>query len=352
VSNPPNEEAVSDPLTSLSPPVSAGDAERIVAEHYGIVAEADRLAGERDENFRLTTADGGSYFLKIAHAGERPEVTNLSTCALLHLAEVAPDFPVQAVIRTLRGDPELNVVLGDGHPRTARVTSYMEGRMLHSVPSSPQLRRNLGATLARLGQALRSFSHPGAFRELLWDIQHAHELWKLLDEIDALADRDLIAQCLQRFDSVVRPQLPHLRAQVLHNDLSVDNVLVDASAREVVGIIDFGDMAYTPLVNDVAIAAAYQLSDGPDPFAPVIDLVVGYHEVEPLTVQELTLMYDLVRTRVTARIVITEWRATRFPENRAYISRYTDRAWFELGRLDPSSGDEVTEKLFSACAAR
>ena len=49
----------------------------------------------------------------------------------------------------------------------------------------------------------------------------------------------------------------------MHNDFSPDNTLISADGSRVGGIIDFGDVTVTALVNDVAIAVANLLPTTP-----------------------------------------------------------------------------------------
>jgi Ser/Thr protein kinase RdoA (MazF antagonist) len=58
------------------------------------------------------------------------------------------------------------------------------------------------------------------------------------------------------------------------------------------GILDFGDATHTALVNDVAVMAAYQLGDDPDPTATATDAIAGYHAVTELSAAELGLQPD------------------------------------------------------------
>ena len=147
------------------------------------------------------------------------------------------------------------------------------------------------------------------------------------------------------------PRLAAQRTQLVHNDFSPDNTLISADASRVCGIIDFGDVTVTALVNDVAIAAAYQLSDEPDLLAPALDLIAGYHATTPLTAGELDLLPDLILARIVARIIISEWRAERFGDNRAYILRNTPRAWEHLHRwLDIPAG-QIAARIQEACHA-
>ncbi len=49
-------------MTALAPTFSIEEAQRLAAELFGIEAEASPLPSERDQNFRLRTAAGGSSF--------------------------------------------------------------------------------------------------------------------------------------------------------------------------------------------------------------------------------------------------------------------------------------------------
>ena len=62
-------------MVMLPHPLPLSRAVSLVRECYGIEARAARLTGERDENFRLSTADGSDYVLKVAHPAENPAVT-------------------------------------------------------------------------------------------------------------------------------------------------------------------------------------------------------------------------------------------------------------------------------------
>lgn len=119
--------------------------------------------------------------------------------------------------------------------------------------------------------------------------------------------------------------------------------------QPVAGIIDFGDVTVTALVSDVAIAAACQLSGEPDLLGPALDLISGYHAITPLTGGELDLLAELMLARILARIVISEWRAARFPANRVYILRNTPKAWEHLSRLLSIPGSEITARIHGAC---
>jgi hydroxylysine kinase len=220
--------------------------------------------------------------------------------------------------------------------------------MLRSVRVDRELREALGTVLARLALALRDFDHPAADRELSWDVRHAGRMVAMLDELPEDDRRAELRADLIDFDRRTVPRLAELPAQIVHNDLSRDNAVLTAGGE--IAVIDFGDIVRTQRINDLAVAMADHLDGGPEPFAPALDVLRGYLAVEPLTAEELALLYDLVRIREVTRIVGAEWRATRFPENRAYLARNVERLTGVLANLParPSAAD--SERLATLVA--
>lgn len=337
-------------LTQASNPFSEVEAARLLENGWGIRGRITRLAGERDDNFHVKT-DCGDYFLKVAHAFEAPAVTNLTTAALLHLERVAPSLPVQRVVSTASGEPELRFAAASGEgSRTARLTTFVAGPLLKSTPTSRRLRAEIGRTLGQLNVAFRSFDHPAANRELLWDLQHVDRLTPLLADLDH-PERALLEAGVERWRERVAPRQLVLRRQIVHNDLSGDNVVLDQRCGSIKAVVDFGDIVRTQLVNDVAIAVSYQLSENDIPFVTAAEVAVAYHLVDPLEPEELALVHDLVNTRMLMRVIISEWRGARFPEKRAYVLRYTPHSWRQLKRLSSEDPDDATERLLRLVAA-
>ncbi|SHJ57450.1 Ser/Thr protein kinase RdoA involved in Cpx stress response, MazF antagonist [Bradyrhizobium lablabi] len=319
-------------------------AQQLAAEYYGLPATALRLNSERDDNFRLRTLDGREYVLKIANPAEDRAVTNLQTEALLHLAVADRRLPIPRIFAALNGACELDIKFDDGSTRIVRLLSFLAGTPMHSVGASAALRRDLGRCAARLARGLRDFRHAGANHKLLWDLQHAAELRALLDAVPA-DRRGLVQHFLDSFEAHALPALPHLPAQPVHNDLNPHNVVVDPGNENITGIIDFGDLTFTARVNDLAIAAAYQVADSDDPLAPACELIAAYHAVSPLDPAEFDIVFDLMATRMAMTVVISSWRAHRYPENREYILRNNQGAWARLSRIVKLSRAEATQQI-------
>ena len=324
-------------------------AQQLAAEHYGLPATAHRLDSERDQNFRLRTLDGREYVLKIANPAEDRAVTNLQTKALVHLATTEPGLPVPRIFPALSNALELDIGFDDGSTRVVRLLSFLAGTPFHTVESSTALRRDLGQCAARMARGLRDFSHAGANHKLLWDLQHAAELRPLIDAVPT-DRRGLVERALDGFEMHVLPVLRSLAKQPVHNDLNPHNVVVDPGNNEqIAGIIDFGDLTSTARVNDLAITAAYQVADSDDPLAPACEMISAYHAVTPLDPIEFEILFDLMATRMVMTIVISSWRAIRYPDYRDYILRNNQAAWGRLKRIADISRAQARQQIQSAC---
>jgi hydroxylysine kinase len=350
------------------PRISPDQAEEIARRYYRVDAGAERLAAEHDDTFRLTAADGTARLLKISVAGPAggiapqdevaPDRVSFQTAVLLHLAQAAPELPVQRVIATAGGRPELTLGDGPGPRRLVRMTSWLDGQLVSAATPAVPLRRSIGGTLARLSRALRGFDHPGAHRTHRWDLQNFSRLRGPLGELPDLAAglRAELTACLDRFETAVRPRLAAVRIQVIHTDFHGENLLTDG--ERITGILDFGDALTGPVAMDVGVAACYQLGGGPtrpaggdrDLLGPALDVVAGYHAIDPLDDGDLELVAEFIVTRVAARIIVSQWNAAREPANKGYLLRRTPQAIEHFAALRRVPRDEIGCRLRAACA--
>jgi 4-aminobutyrate aminotransferase-like enzyme/Ser/Thr protein kinase RdoA (MazF antagonist) len=292
-----------DPLASPLPAFGIEDVRRLLGTHFGVTATGIvPLAGERDQNFRVDDR----YVLKITNPADGQDVLDMQVQALRHIERADPGLPV---MRVLPGEP---VVSGeDGRDYPVRLYRFLPGHATVPAERTPALLRGYGEVTARLGQALRGFFHPAAGYRTLWHLTEADRLRELLPHVADAESRARAERILDSYDARVAPVLPGLRGQVIHADISPDNVLVGDDG-EPSGIIDFGDMAHQPLVCDLAVAVSDLLWGLPDPIAAAPALIAGYTSVTPLDDAEAGVLADLVATRLAIAMVIGSWRDGSF----------------------------------------
>ena len=351
----------SDPFAVIAgepPAFSAAEVISLAARHYGLEVTLRSLVSERDQNLRMRAADGREFVFKIANAIEDPQVTDFQIQALLHIAQRVRDenlvVNVPKVVPTLSG--EFSITLEQaGKTHVARVVTFLDGEPLSTDTPSPSFARNAGAYLANLGRALRGFEHPGSTHSLLWDIQQALNLRRLIEFVRDTDVARAVGDTLNDFEQFATPVMPGLGAQVIHSDLNPDNMLVDPDDNDqVAGVIDFGDMLHAPLIADVAIGCSYlRVADG-NPLSLMSEFIAGYHRVTALKQTEIDILFELIQARLAASISILEWRLSSRGSDDPYLANLESgerSAGRFLMRLREIPRDHAIQVFRQVCAS-
>jgi 4-aminobutyrate aminotransferase-like enzyme/Ser/Thr protein kinase RdoA (MazF antagonist) len=318
-------------------------------------ATATDLGSERDQTFLL--ADPGRSpvaVMKVSNAAEDPSTLDMEALAALHIARVDPTIPV-AIPRPVPGAPTASddpahrraaFAAGDG-THHIRMYDVLPGRGRVDAATLPDdVLGGWGEMTARVGRALRGFFHPAARRTMLWDVQHAARTRELLETIAVDRHRELVEAALDRFDTVVTPIWPTLRAQVIHTDLTTDNALVDADGR-ISGIVDFGDMSHSALVTDIASLLDSLLNgrSGEELFRAGRLILDGYQRITPLEPVELALTGELLAARAAVTIAISSFRSSHGLEDPGFAERYNEGVARTVETLLAVGWDEAARRF-------
>ena len=338
-----------DPLESTPPAFGEEAAGQILREGFGVESSSlHPLAGERDQNFRANTAGGQRFLFKISNPADDRCILDLQAAALRHIERVDPGLPVMRALPTVTGEPWVEVPGPDGRTYPARLFTFLPGRVTANTALTTDAIWSHGQITARLGRALRGFFHPAADYEILWDITHLPKLRPLLTHLSDGPRKAQVEWVLDRFQELVAPALPGLRAQVIHGDMSLDNVLLGDDLR-LSGIVDFGDMTHAPLVCDLAVAVADVLHGREDAIEAAGALIGGYVSVTPLEDEEAGLLADLVAARLATEITVTAWRQQLYPDNVAYAASGEPGARAFLDAIEAMGIDAVARRFREAC---
>jgi 4-aminobutyrate aminotransferase-like enzyme/Ser/Thr protein kinase RdoA (MazF antagonist) len=319
-----------------SPPLTEPEAEALARDLYGLVARARALPGEHDDNFRLAAEDGRAFVLKAMHPARERTLVELQCAALRHLEARAPHLVLPRVCPTLGGGTI--AVHDDAHGRSRLVwmLTWVPGRVLAEArPRTPELLASLGRLLGETDAALGDFDCPAARRELKWDMTRSTWIREHLHRIPDTSRRALVERVLGQYEAEVLPALPRLRRGVIHGDANDHNVVIGGGrpgAKEVVSVVDFGDMHHGLLVAEPAVAAAYALLGGEDPLAAACAVVRGYHAALPLREDEIAILFALIAMRLAVSVVNSARIKALRPDD-PYVTISEVPAWGALERL-------------------
>lgn len=237
-----------------------------------------------------------------------------------------------------------------------RLLTFIPGMMLADVPMSQRsgmLMSNLGRLLGRCDAAFsncnlaREHIRTARSRDLLWDLRNASRLSSWVSCVPDQGKRRLLGLAFGKFkDGTTQflkdPSAGGLRAQIVHNDANDYNIVVTKTsspmgndAYQLSGLIDFGDIVHTTLINNLAIALAYCCCDTSTSKSPLCSahvnlplqiqadfahktafhLVKGYNAVMPLKEQEIDVLWWLMIGRICQSLASSAKRSDGEPDN-------------------------------------
>jgi len=319
-------------------------------QSWGIQARLTALVGEFDLNIKAECTDGGCYLLKVMRPECSVELVEMQCDALKHIHNSTINAAVPMVVPSKHGRHFESLVDEAGNTRLVWVLTFLDGiDYAGFTPKSLKILAHLGSSIAQLHKALTGFNHPAIQRDFKWNLMQASWITERLSVITDSNRRALLssvmAEYLQHLDSAKRFPLI-----AIHNDINDYNLLVNAtlaSEPKISGIVDFGDMCAAPRVCDIAIAGAYMMLDHPQPEAALSALVAAYHAVMPLSVDEIDLIYPLLRSRLAVSVVNSTIEALEKPTD-PYVIISQGPAW-RLLENDEIAHSLVTPRLRVAC---
>jgi 4-aminobutyrate aminotransferase-like enzyme/Ser/Thr protein kinase RdoA (MazF antagonist) len=348
--------ALQRPLSALDlnfnpPRFPLGQLRDFAREKWDLDGGLTPLDGERDQNHRITTADGTSYVLKVSAGGESEGAVDFQVAALRHLERHAPDLPAPRVIASKAGNDREWIPGADGKRHMFRVLSWIPGEPLSRGKAvTTRVLRNVAAFQARLARGLRGFFHPHARHFVAWDIQRA----LLLEPgVQAWVAEDAKALCEDfnaRFRREVLPRLPSLRAQVVHSDGHADNLLRAGTDTDgIVGVIDFGDMVHAPLVQDLAVTLASFARHGGMSLENAVAQVEAWNAVLPLLDEELEVLHDLMLLRLATALCLYDFRIHATEKPPPWLAEERPDIVRALSKFLALDRDEAHERYRAAC---
>lgn len=333
------------------PEISVSDAERIAADQFGIDAVAEPLGSQQDANFLLRDTAGESVgVLKIANPAFSLTELEAQHAAAGHIARRWATLRT-AVNVELAGRPQIVEIPSADGVLYARIISFLAGGTMTGTDYlAPSRVAGLGAIAGRCVAALADFDHPGVDRILQWDLQHADRTVALLaeyvsDEYQRTVIRDASAAAWR----IVSVLAPELRKQVIHCDITDDNVVCDTNGIPD-GLIDFGDLTHSWAVGELAVGLAAVLRhEGCEP-AATLPAVLAFHHEWPLNDAEIAALWPLVVLRA-ATLVVSGIQQVAIDAENSYVADALEHEWLIFQRSTAVPAEVMTELFRAALVA-
>jgi 4-aminobutyrate aminotransferase-like enzyme/Ser/Thr protein kinase RdoA (MazF antagonist) len=323
------------------------DLKILLQKEFGIESpKIKKLNGYFNINYLVSDKDKAFILKTYRFDQELFDTIEAENKALLHL-NLSDKGKYPTPIPFANGE-YLKLIHLDGEKTISRLLSYLEGDFLGDTKPTKSLYHSFGAFLATLNRSLGNFSdYVLKARELDWDLQYLHLNKKFLEDIEKPSDRNLVRHFFLQFEENVTPILPDLRKQVIHGDANEWNVLVQN--QEISSIIDFGDLSYSPLINELAIALTYIIYDKEKPLDWVDDFLKAYHQINPIQKIELEILYYLIAARLCISVCQSA-HARKVDPGNAYASVSEEAAWSLLYKwvaISPLEASNAFKKAIS-----
>jgi Ser/Thr protein kinase RdoA (MazF antagonist) len=292
------------------PSFSIKDLLEVVKDAYGLSGTLKPLAGERDQNHMLQTHGKGKYLVKVAGANEDRSVVDYQIKTLHHIEQKSPQLNIPRNLKTLTGEDFVLIRDEVGKEHLLRLLTFLDG-----VPFGDDYEPSLetlydaGRFQGQMCAALIDFSHPSEGYFMPWDISQGLVLSPSL-HVSQYGDVErLVLPLLDHFEAEILPHMNRLRKQTIHNDAHEGNILKSAPGKDdFCGVIDFGDIVYAPVVQDLSIPMTRFVGLASDPIASGKAYVKGFCSAFPLLSDELDMLYDLILIRSCLTVQLIDFR--------------------------------------------
>ena len=243
-------------------------------------------------------------------------------------------------------DNFIKVALIDGKETICRLLTFLDGDFLAETEHSEKLMQSLGSFLGHLDVQLLKLNNPVfKARQWEWDLQYLEHNRKYIDCIENYNDRNLVLYFFQQYQNHVQPIATTLRRSIIHNDANEWNILV--SNNSISGFIDFGDLAHSFLINELAIALTYATYDKEDPLKWMLPILSAYHDVVPLEAKEVDTLYYLIAGRLCTS-VCNSANAKKKDPNNTYATGSEKNAWSMLHKWIATNPIKAKNEFYKA----
>jgi Ser/Thr protein kinase RdoA (MazF antagonist) len=241
-----------------------------------------------------------------------------------------------SVLKNIRG--ELATVINQKH---ACLMEFMDGKIMHKQALADSLVIEVAEETAKMDMALKNFKDEARTRqEYEFDIKYALTLEKFVGLLPKNFNQEIFRKIFIEFREI-KSEFLKMPSGLIHNDIVPHNWLVRDGKLN--GLIDFSDMVFSPYIQNIAVALhliafAHNWNPGQAKL-----FIKKYGAVNPLSGQELGLLYILIKVRMLQFVIVfNRWnredgidqqRVEAVNDNYEFLKRFIDLGQEEFNKL-------------------
>jgi 4-aminobutyrate aminotransferase-like enzyme/Ser/Thr protein kinase RdoA (MazF antagonist) len=332
---------------------------QIVESLYGVRGTLSELGSCQDVNYKLKTASGDAYVVKIANSAATKEEMEFQNRIMIHLSsnpELSNLYKFPTPLRQLDGHSLYSVVSLEGNNHFIRLLTFVKGAILSdTVYFYPEVLRSLGECVAKICKGLTDFDVSGMqvpeFTQ--WDLQNAQNvITELLPKITDEPSRSKLSAVSSAAFQMLEPLKSFLSKQIVHGDLAHYNLVSKRGSdgcSQVAGVIDFGDAMRSWTVGDLAVCITSGFEyDGwkRNALLQTGEVLKGFISVTPLNEQEIESLWPLILIRSVVNIVCINNELLLEPDN-PYNIDGLNKEWTIFNRITSFETQLAVETLRS-----
>lgn len=335
----------------IKPSLSVAEAEGLIMKLYGLeVTKIKPLVSYDDLNFHVMVkfpptalnknvkiiAKGG-YVFKVLNSKDSliPDLVNGQNEMMIFCNENG--YNCNKPVQNIEGNYISELSLGGDQEKKkhlCRLLTFAEGTVLASVAMTDTIFRGMGSYLAHMQVSLQKFKNSY--------LQKRKFIWMQSNTPDVRAFQHAVTDChraaladaaYQAWETTVLPVFQSLPAGFVHGDFNEQNVLVDMKDGnfKISGVIDFGDVSWSPYVSDLAICIVSVLTTG-NTVKEVGAVLQGYCSVRQLDATEWHVLYESIMARLYTSLVMGAYSHSLDPTN-SYLLTTAKQGWRALQDL-------------------
>uniref|UniRef100_A0A0A9YU39 Hydroxylysine kinase n=1 Tax=Lygus hesperus TaxID=30085 RepID=A0A0A9YU39_LYGHE len=314
---------------------SESDVRSRIARLYPLeVLKIKQLEGYDDLNFYLECRSEDDdvtyrYVCKVVNNqdSQKPEIIEAQNRLMEHLGKKGISVPEPVPNNWLQ---YFSLETFGETKHLIRLLTYVDGSKLNDCSPSTELYFNVGDFTGRIYSALKGYKDDDlTMRKSPWMLSSVPDLHQFLRSVQNEQHQELARTAVQDFEDKVVPAIPELEKGVMHGDINEHNIL--ARDTSIVGLIDFGDNCWGPVIFEIALCLAYMCLHSND-ISTGKHVLAGYQIHRPLTSIENKIIKSCVCARLAQSLVLGCHSALEDQGN-AYILSSQKNGWPILTQL-------------------